>query len=51
MLLSYAMENGLFHPNCRHNARIYIEGVTRIPAPLDRDTVNKNYALEQQQRC
>ena len=50
MLLSYAMKNGLFHPNCRHNARIYIEGVTRIPAPLDKDTVNKNYALEQQQR-
>ena len=50
MLLSYAMENGLFHPNCRHNARMYIEGVTRIPAPLDKDTVNKNYALEQQQR-
>ena len=23
---------------------------TRIPAPLDKDTVNKNYALEQQQR-
>jgi len=50
MLLSHAMKNGLFHPNCRHNARIYIEGVTRIPAPLDKDTVNKNYALEQQQR-
>jgi len=49
-LLSQAMKNGLFHPNCRHNARIYIEGVTRIPAPLDKDTVNKNYALEQQQR-
>ena len=50
LLLSHAMKNGLFHPNCRHNARIYIEGVTRIPAQLDKDTVNKNYALEQQQR-
>lgn len=51
MLLSHAMKNGLFHPNCRHNARIYREGITRIPRPLDKDTVNKNYALEQQQHA
>ena len=51
MLLSHAIENGLFHPNCRHNARIYQEGITRIPRPLDKDTVNKNYELEQTQRA
>ena len=30
---------------------IYNEGITRIPPPLDKETVNRNYALEQQQRA
>lgn len=51
MLLSYAVKNGLFHPNCRHHMGIYNEGITRIPPPLDKETVNRNYALEQQQRA
>ncbi len=51
MLLSYAVENGLFHPNCRHHMGIYTEGITRIPPPLDEETVNRNYSLEQQQRA
>lgn len=51
MLLSYAVQNGLFHPNCRHHLGIYSEGITKIPPPLDKETVNRNYALEQQQRA
>ncbi len=30
---------------------IYYEGITRIPPTLDKETVNRNYALEQQQRA
>lgn len=30
---------------------MYMEGITHIPRPLDKDTVNKNYELEQTQRA
>lgn len=49
-LLSEAIRNGLFHPNCRHTLSTWIEGVSRRPAPLDKKKVKETAKLEQQQR-
>ena len=49
-LLSVAVRGGLFHPNCRHTLSTWIEGVSRMPEPLDEDMVRRNAALEQKQR-
>lgn len=51
MRLSYAMKNGLFHPNCRHTVSDYIEGITRIPAPMSAEKIERASALEQHQRA
>jgi hypothetical protein len=50
-LLSTAVENGLFHPNCRHTATTFVEGISTVPAPLDAEKTAENYKLEQQQRA
>lgn len=51
-LLSEAIQEGLFHPNCRHVKRIYIPGrtVPTNPPNYDPEKVAVNYELEQIQR-
>lgn len=36
-LLSQAIDNGLFHPNCRHTSSTYYEGISEPPKPSDED--------------
>lgn len=50
MLLSVAIKGGLFHPNCRHTITTWIEGVSRMPKPMDPAQIEKVSKLEQQQR-
>lgn len=50
MLLSVAISNGLFHPNCRHSLLQYIDGVTKIPEPIDSKELQKRRQLEAKQR-
>lgn len=50
-LLSVAVKNGLFHPNCRHTLSTYIDGVTSIPKPIDGQVIKKQRELEQRQRA
>lgn len=49
MLLSVAVNKGLFHPNCRHTLVTWRYG-DPIPPPMDGEQVRKTAALEQQQR-
>lgn len=49
-LLSYAMEQGAFHPACRHTLATYFPGITRLPEPADPEEVARNYEAEQKQR-
>ncbi|MGN7167948.1 phage minor capsid protein [Paenibacillus cellulositrophicus] len=49
-LLSTAMANGLFHPNCRHNKSTYFPGISSLPAPVDDRLALRNYHAEQRQR-
>lgn len=50
-LLSVAVRAGLFHPNCRHTLSTWIEGISKLPKPLDKAAVRKASALEQRQRA
>ena len=50
-LLSTAIEKGLFHPNCRHDMGLYIDGRTKIPEPIDAEKDLENYKIEQHQRA
>lgn len=49
-LLSTAMSNGLFHPNCRHNMSTYFPGISSLPNPVDDKKALANYEAEQKQR-
>ena len=49
-LLSAAIDGGLFHPNCRHGLSTWIEGVSRIPPPLDEKAISRHAKLEAVQR-
>lgn len=49
-LLSQAMEEGLFHPNCRHGSNTFFEGISSAPEPYNRQEVEEKYEVEQQQR-
>jgi Phage minor capsid protein 2. len=49
-LLSVAVKAGLFHPNCRHTLTTWIEGISKLPDPMDTAKIKENSALEQQQR-
>lgn len=49
-LLSTAMAEGLFHPNCRHGSGTYFEGISAAPQPYNRQEVEAKYEIEQQQR-
>ena len=50
-LLSVAIEGGLFHPNCRHTLTDWIEGVSRLPEPMNGARIRQNAELEQKQRA
>lgn len=50
-LLSVAVAAGLFHPNCRHTLTTWIEGVSKMPKPLDAQKVQQASKLEEQQRA
>lgn len=50
-LLSYAVKNGLFHPNCRHTMTQYIHGRTQIPEPIPAEKIKEQRQLEQKQRA
>lgn len=49
-LLSQAMEEGLFHPNCRHGSGTFFEGISEVPEPYNQAEVEAKYEKEQQQR-
>lgn len=53
--LSWAIANGLFHPNCRHTINAYIEGLTEIPKaegdPEGYETRQKQRYMERQVRA
>ncbi|WP_028560672.1 phage minor capsid protein [Paenibacillus pinihumi] len=49
-LLSTAIANGLFHPNCRHNMTTFIPGASSLPKPVDDEVAEANYQAEQRQR-
>lgn len=50
MLLSIAIEGGLFHPNCRHTLSTWIEGVSTMPKPMDIKEIERVNKLEKRQR-
>ncbi|OME86520.1 MULTISPECIES: phage minor capsid protein [Paenibacillus] len=50
LLLSYAMSEGAFHPNCRHTLATFFPGITRLPGPVDSALALKRYKAEQWQR-
>lgn len=49
-LLSYAVKNGLLHPNCRHTLSKYQDGISGPPPVLDEKKIRENAKLEQKQR-
>lgn len=49
-LLSTAMAEGLFHPNCRHGSGTFFEGISNAPQPLSQSDVEAKYEKEQEQR-
>ena len=51
MLLSAAIDGGLFHPNCRHTLTTHIDGVSTLPPRMDETQIRRNAALEAEQRA
>lgn len=49
-LLSQAMAEGLFHPNCRHGSGTFFEGISEAPPLVDSTEAEAKYEKEQQQR-
>lgn len=49
MLLSAAIEKGLFHPNCRHTILLWRDG-DPLPESIDNEENERRYKLEQEQR-
>jgi hypothetical protein len=49
-LLSQAMAEGLFHPNCRHGSTTFFEGISEESVPYNQREVEEKYEKEQQQR-
>lgn len=50
MLLSVAVAEGLFHPNCRHSLSTWYEGISKPPPVLDAAAIRRTAALESRQR-
>lgn len=49
-LLSSAINEGLFHPNCRHSISLWRDG-DPLPESVDNPDSERRYKLEQQQRA
>ena len=49
-LLSQAMAEGLFHPNCRHGSTTFFEGISEETPLMSQSEVESKYKKEQQQR-
>lgn len=49
-LLSEAMKNGAFHPNCKHSLSTYFPGITKLPEPANNQKALRIYEAEQHQR-
>lgn len=49
-LLSEAMENYAFHPNCRHSLATFFPGINSLPKPVDDEQAVAKYDAEQKQR-
>jgi hypothetical protein len=49
-LLSQAMAEGAFHPNCRHTLATFFPGISRVPTLPDEEKAERNYDAEQKQR-
>lgn len=49
-LLSTAMAEGLFHPNCRHGSGTFFEGISNAPEPIAPAAAEAKYEVEQEQR-
>lgn len=50
LLLSYVMEQGAFHPNCRHTLATFFPGISKLPKPTDPEKAVALYEAEQKQR-
>lgn len=50
-LLSLAMSEGLYHPNCRHTHGPYFEGISYDAPEFDEGNIKKTYEAEQKQRA
>lgn len=50
VLLSEAMKNYAFHPNCRHTLATFFPGISSVPQPVDDEKAIENYNAEQRQR-
>ena len=50
MLLSVAIEAGLYHPNCKHTHTTWQEGISTLPPKLDEQDVLSVAKLEAKQR-
>lgn len=50
--LSVAIEQGLFHPNCRHGTTVWIEGSGQSIPKINKSSreITEDYELEQEQR-
>lgn len=49
-LLSTAISEGLYHPNCRHTQGAYFEGISQPIDKPNNDKIRENYKVEQRQR-
>ncbi|WP_336822950.1 phage minor capsid protein [Sporosarcina sp. USHLN248] len=49
-LLSEAMKNYAFHPNCRHTLSTFFPGISTVPKPVEDDKAIERYDAEQKQR-
>lgn len=50
VLLSEAMRNHAFHPNCRHSLSTFFPGISNLPDPTNDEKATRNYEAEQHQR-
>jgi hypothetical protein len=48
-LLSWAIANGLFHPNCRHTMSTYFQGISEMPEPMDKEEIGQAYERAQRE--
>lgn len=50
LLLSTAIDGGLFHPNCRHKSSTFYPDINEVPPQMDETEVKRNAELESEQR-